>query len=65
MTMGGGLGSKFPVRCRVLGHSIRAVPHIVWPLTDVDIRERGGRDPNERPDNESHPEDVWKVWRSA
>ncbi len=32
MTMGGGLGSKFPVWCRVLRHSTRAVSHIVCLL---------------------------------
>ena len=34
--------------------------HGVFHLNDKDVREKGGRDPNQRPDNASHPKDNLK-----
>ncbi len=31
---------------------------MVFPLLNVGDREKGGRDPNERPDNQNHPEET-------
>lgn len=38
---------------------------LALPLTNVDIRESGGRDLNKRPDNQSQPEDTLKGVESA
>ena len=55
---GGSLESKFACDMECAAHSIRAVHHMVFPPINIGYSEEGGRDPNERLDNQNHPEDA-------